>query len=134
MFVRAFDGYDWGNWDAFNFTAVPNALPSATIADHSVATGHWAQALSWLTYSDADGDPASSYQFIDGGTGAGSAQLWTPGTGYQAPGTYLTVAASDLGTVYIGGATATGTDLMFVRAFDGHDWGNWDPFTVTSHA
>ena len=33
---------------------------------------------SWISYSDADGNAATQYQFWDGGTGANSGYFWTP--------------------------------------------------------
>jgi hypothetical protein len=134
MWVRAFDGASWSAWDSFTFTATANHAPTATIADHSVVLNQWTQAQNWLSYSDADGNAATMYQFVDQGTGAGSGQFWTP-AGYLTAGpTPLTVAAADLPNVWVGGATTASTDAMWVRAYDGHDWSSWDPFTLTSHA
>ena len=45
----------------------------------------------------------------------------------------LTVAAADVSNVWVGGATAAGTDQMWVRAYDGHAWSAWDSFTLTAH-
>jgi hypothetical protein len=72
------------------------------------------------------------YQFIDGGSAAGSAQFWTPNGGYQAANTVLTVTPGDLHNVWVGGAAATGTEAMYIRAFDGTDWSDWAPFDLTS--
>lgn len=132
--VRAFDGGEWGHFDAFNFTSFVNRAPTVAVANQSMTLNTYAQAVNWVSWSDADGEVPAYFQFYDATATTGSARMWTPGGGYLADGAYLTVATGDIGSVYIGGAAAAGTDTMYVRAFDGHDWGNWDPFTVTSHA
>jgi hypothetical protein len=87
---------------------------------------------NWISYSDSNGDAATKYQFWDSGTGADSASFWTP-NGYVAPNTTLEVSAANLASVWVQGGSANGTDSMWVRAFDGHAWGNWDIFTLTTH-
>jgi hypothetical protein len=92
----------------------------------------WAQLKYWLSYSDADGNAATKYQFWDSGAGAGSASYWTT-NGYVTPNTTLEVSAVNLSSVWVQGGSANGTDSVWVRAFDGHEWGNWDVFTLTTH-
>ena len=43
MWVRAFDGTDWGDWEKFTFTTIPNTPPVATISDQSLHVNQWAQ-------------------------------------------------------------------------------------------
>jgi Ca2+-binding RTX toxin-like protein len=134
MWVRAFDGSEWGAWDAFNLSTIPNAPPVALVADHSVHVNEWAQVKSWLSYSDADGNAATKYQFWDGGTGTSSGYFWTPSNAHHAAGSAIEVAASDLGNVWVRGGTTGGSETMWVRAFDGTDWGAWDAFNLTTLA
>ena len=134
MWVRAFDGTDWGAWDAFTFTTVANTAPVATINDHSLQANQWSRVDSWISYSDANGNPATQYQFWDGGTGANSGYFWTPGNAHHAAGAAITVAAADLDDVWVRGGQAGGSETMWVRAFDGTDWGAWDAFTFTTVA
>src|SRR4051794_39391591 len=101
------------------------ATPVVSISDHTLNKDAWAQVKNWLSYSDADGDPAVTYQFWDSGTGADSAYFWTPTNAHVAANTTLEVAASDLADVLLRGGAANGTESMWVRAFDGHNWGNW---------
>src|SRR5262245_46452435 len=108
------------------------AAPVVTINDHTLNFNAWAQIKNWVSYSDADGNAAITYQFWDSGTGADSARYWTP-NGYLAPNTTLEISASDLSSVWVQGGNANGTDSMWVRAFDGHMWSNWDIFTLTTH-
>ena len=85
-----------------------------------------------LSYSDADGHPASQYQFWDGGGGASSAYFWTPGNSHWAAGIAIDVAAADLNNVWVQGGGATGAETMYVRAFDGIDWSAWHSYVLTT--
>ena len=46
----------------FTFTTLPNTPPVATINNHSLDTNEWSQVASWVSYSDADGNPAGQHQ------------------------------------------------------------------------
>jgi hypothetical protein len=130
MYVRAFDGHDWGSWDAFSYTTLPNNAPVATAGDHSLHTNEWSQVNSWVSYADADGNAATKYQFWDGGTGASSGYFWTPSNPHNPAGTAIEVLASELDQVWARGGAAVGDETMYVRAFDGMDWGAWDSFQL----
>ncbi|HMM88300.1 hypothetical protein [Bradyrhizobium sp.] len=132
LWVRAFDGTDWSNWDSFTFTTVPNTPPVATINDQTLHNNTWAQVSNWLSYSDANGDVATKYQFWDGGTGANSGYFWTPDNTHWSANTTVEVSAEDLANVWVRGGSATGSETLWVRAFDGTNWGNWDSFTLTT--
>jgi hypothetical protein len=131
MYVRAFDGTAWGNWDSFTLTST-NSAPAATISDHTLNAAEWAKVVNWTTTTDADGDAITKYQFWDGGGAANSGYFWTPTNSHWASGTAIEVPASDLGTVWVQAGTAGGSETMYVRAFDGSDWGAWDSFTFTT--
>jgi hypothetical protein len=132
MEVRVFDGIAWSAWDTFTLTTVVNTPPVATINDHTLNANQWAQIGNWISYSDANGNPATQYQFWDGGTAANSGYLWTPGNSHHPASTAITVAASDLANVWIRGGQAPGSEIMYVRAFDGSHWGAWDSFWLTT--
>ncbi len=132
LWVRAFDGSDWSTGDTFNLTTLPNNPPVATIADHSLHTNEWSRVDSWISYADADGNAATTYQFWDGGPAASSAYFWTPSNPQHAAGETITVAASDLANVWLRGGQAVGSETLWVRAFDGSDWSSWDTFNLTT--
>lgn len=133
MWVRAFDGTDWNNWDSFTFTTVPNHTMVATISDHRVDTNEWTQVKSSLSVSDADGDAINRYQFWDG-TGASSGGFWTPDNPHISAGSAITVAACDLNNVWLRGGQAAGSKTMWVCAFDDTDWSVWDSLTYAYRA
>jgi hypothetical protein len=136
--IRAFDGTEWSDWTGFNFTAQPNALPVATLESFGMFPNQWAQIDyplyngDGVHYSDADGDAPVYYQFMDSGNVPNGPKLWSVDGGFQAPGTVLTITAAETTEVYVGGSSAANTEIMYVRAYDGHDWGAWDPFYVSN--
>ena len=76
---------------------------------------------------------ATQYQFWYGDISRSAAKFWTPDSGYHPALNNLTVSATDVGNVWVGGGTAPGTETMWVRAFDGMNWSNWDSFQLTMH-
>jgi hypothetical protein len=133
IYVRASDGFDWGNWTSFTLTTLPNHAPTVAVNDHSLVVNGWSTVASWINYSDADSDPATQYQFWNGDSAPSAAKFWSPANGVQPAMNTLTVAAADVGNIWVGGATAAGHETMWVRAFDGSDWSNWDAFVLTIH-
>ena len=87
LWIRAFDGTDWGSWDTFTFTTIPNSPPVATISDQSLHVNQWTQVSTLLSYSDGNGDAATKYQFWDSGTSATSGYFWTPTNAHWAANT-----------------------------------------------
>ena len=131
MWVRAHDGVGWGAWDHFILTS-ENTPPVATIETQNRANNEWVPLPSILTTGDADGDAITQYQFYDAGSAADSGYFWTVDVGQRAADTYITVNAADLGTTWVRGGVAAGSELMWVRAFDGTEWSAWDPFNLNS--
>jgi hypothetical protein len=129
MWVRAFDGLAWSDWDAFTLTTEVNTTAVATINNQGTHNNEWTTVQGLLSTSDADGDAITQYQFYDSGAASGSGYFWTNDVGQRAADTTITVNAADLATTWVRGGSATGSETMWVRAFDGTDWGAWDAFT-----
>jgi hypothetical protein len=108
------------------------AAPVATINNQALQPNQWGQVNAWISYSDADGNPAVQYEFWDGGVAGNSGYFWTNSSTHHAAETSITVMASDIASVWVRGGAIAGSEQMFVRAFDGHDWGAWDQFTLTT--
>ena len=132
--MRAFDGTDWSAWDSFTFNTLANTPPVATINDHSLHTNEWSRVTNWISYSDADGNAATQYQFWDSGPASNSGYFWTPDNSHHAADTAITVAASDLNNVWVRGGAAGGSETMWIGAYDGTAWSAWDHFTLTTLA
>jgi hypothetical protein len=132
MYVRAFDGIEWGAWDSFTLTTQMNTAPVATVANHTVGRNQWVQMDTWLSYADANGHAAVQYEFWDGGVAGNSGYFYSNASEHHAADASIIVSAANLASVWIRGGAAAGTETMFVRAFDGYDWGAWDQFTLTT--
>jgi Peptidase M10 serralysin C terminal len=109
-----------------------NSPPVATINDQTIKFDKSANVVNWLTYSDADGNPATKYQFWDSGAATNSGYFSAPGVIHHPANTTLEVTASNLSKVKVHGGAVGGSETLWVRAFDGRDWGAWDTFTLTS--
>jgi Ca2+-binding RTX toxin-like protein len=134
LWVQVYDGKEWGAWDSFVLTttaAVANNKPVATIADRSLSANATVSASSLIAYSDADGDAATQYRFWDDGTASSSGYISVGGV-RQGTGANITVNAADLGGVLIRGGSAAGSETLWVQAYDGKEWGVWDPFILTT--
>lgn len=130
FWVRAFDGSDWSTWDSFVINATPNTPPVVTASNHQLHRNEWSRVESWVTYSDADTQAATQYEFWDDGTAASSSYFWTPGTAHHPAGAAITISASELHDVWIQGGQSLVSEKMWVRATDGTDWSVWHSFMV----
>jgi hypothetical protein len=132
MRVRAFDGELWSAWDDFTLITSPNDPPVALVSDHSLETGAWQRLDTWLTYVDANSHAATMFEFYDGGVGANSGYFYSSQNEHHAAGTTFSISAAQLSSVWLRGGAVPGTETMFVRAFDGFEWSQWDQFTLTT--
>jgi len=101
------------------------------LADHSLHDGSYSQLTSWVSYSDADGDPAAAYQFYDSGTAAVSAQFWTASGDSKRRIRRSRSPLPTWGVCGSGRRHVRHGRSMYVRAFDGADWGNWSSFNLS---
>ena len=104
-----------------------------TADDQNLQIGDAITVDSMVGVSDADGDTVTQYQFYDAGTAADSGYLWTVNGGQRAAGQYFTIASADLETVELRAGQAAGTDVMWVRGYDGTAWSEWDPFFLNTN-
>jgi hypothetical protein len=134
LYVQAYDGKAWGAWTSFTLTSsVPvNHAPVTTVANQSLTAGGTVSLSSVLNYSDSDSDAAVTYRFWDGGTDAASGYFAVSGNGHASPGVNIDVAAANLSSVVLHAGSVSGTETMWVQAYDGQAWGAWTSFTLTS--
>ena len=128
LWVRAFDGFVWSDWDAFTIT-VPNRAPSVTAGNQTVAKFAQPAANTLASATDPDNDAITAYQFWDGTAAANSGSFVVGGVA-QAALQNIDVTSAQLGsTVFRSGS---GADSLWVRANDGTTWSDWVNFTVTA--
>ncbi|NEU95284.1 hypothetical protein FNJ47_05430 [Bradyrhizobium sp. UFLA 03-164] len=133
LWVRAFDGQDWGTWKSFTVTAPVDHAPTVTASDVALSAGQTVQAGSLFSTSDVDpGDTPVSYQFWEGAGGANSGHFTIDGIN-QPANTAITVLANDLDHAsFVAGVNTI--DQLWVRASDGVLWSDWVQFNATSAA
>ena len=119
--------------DALGFNTTVNHAPVVTVADLTATARQSIAASSLFSVTDADGDTITKYQFWDGTAGGGH---FTVNGVTQGANQIIDVPAAQLAqTTFDVGA---GTDLLYVRAFDGKNWsvenGTWTSFHVSGVA
>ena len=141
LWVRASDGQEYGDWVSFTATTMAHALPGAnqlpvvTVGNLTAGHGQSYTGTQLVTASDADGDTITKYQFWDSGRGVGSGPDPTAGyfllNGQQEPENQaIEVTAAQLASITF--QTASGSNLLWARAYDGFAYGAWQSFTVTA--
>jgi hypothetical protein len=133
LYVRAYDGTQWGAWTLQTITTgeVPPVV-AVTTATPTILKNQTETLASVFSASDVDSsDPVTQYEVYFGNTG--NPPLGTVTLNGTAIGTQqiVNVGSSLSGLVYTGSAT-TGSDLLYVRAYDGTQWGAWTQQTITT--
>ncbi len=109
----------------FELDTPPTVVPSSV----SVSRGQSLAAASLFSAADADGDSITRFQFWDSTPDPASGHLVVDGLA-QAAGMAIEVTAAQLTVTSF--QSGSGTDKLWVRAFDGALWGAWQPFAVTA--
>ncbi|TWC00217.1 hemolysin type calcium binding protein [Bradyrhizobium macuxiense] len=122
LWVRANDGNAWSTWAQFNATQAP---PVVTASNFNIAPGASRAASSLFTTADPDGASIVTYGLWDT-DGHGH---WVVNGVTQATNAEIDVTAAQLAaTTYVGGS---GTDQLWVRAYDGNAWSTWALFKAS---
>lgn len=128
IWLRAFDGTAWGEWGAITLTAPTNLSPIVSAFDVTINGRARIPASNLFSVKDPDGDIITKYEFWDSTAGFGR---WFIDGAAQEENSRIQIDAADLGRVSFGGARS-GVDQVWVRAFDGVEWAEWKPWTVTT--
>ncbi|CAN7322707.1 matrixin family metalloprotease [Bradyrhizobium sp. LjRoot220] len=129
LWVRAFDGIEWSAWKAFDVNVAANRTPVVTAPDFTATHNQNIAASSLVSANDADGDTVTKYQFWDSTSGAASGHFVVGGAAQGASQNIDVTAAQLASTTFQSGS---GADDLWVRAFDGIGWGDWEAFRVTA--
>ncbi|RKF14046.1 hypothetical protein D6850_12795 [Roseovarius spongiae] len=127
LWVRAFDGADWSAWDQFQLTTADgNTTPVASVSDQTIALGGdpWRKLDAVLTVTDAEDDAITLYEVWDD---EGGDNWWADGGMVDASVGYQT---ADLSDIWFTRDAAPSEQTLWVRAFDGDQWGDWDAFEL----
>ena len=126
LYVRAFDGKAWGTWDSFILTTAA-AKPTATIDDQTIGTSAVRALDDVFVFSDPENDPLVKVEIYDA---SGASDNWL--VNGSAVNARMGLEVADTSTIsFIGDASAS-SQTMWIRAFEGTDWSDWDSFTLTT--
>jgi Ca2+-binding RTX toxin-like protein len=127
--VRAFDGQNWSDWKSFTVKAV-DAAPIVTGASVTAAKGEAFTLSSLYTASDTDvGDTVTKIQVVDTTAAPDSGYLIVDGVARPA-NKVITLTADQIAEA--GFQSASGTDTLRIRAFDGQLWSAWQTISVSA--
>ena len=134
FWVRAYDGTDWSDWTSATLTTTGgvNTAPVTNIANQTLLANEWVRVNDLISYSDANGDAAVTYEFWDSGAASDSGYFWTPDNPQHNANVAITVDAADINDVWLRGGTSAGSETIWLRAFDGEDWSEWTSATLTT--
>ena len=104
-----------------------NDAPAVSAVDATVLLGGTLAASALFSVFDEDGTAPAQYELWDSTAGNGR---WTVGGVEQ--GVNVAIALADLGDVEFAAAAATGSDLVWARAYDGEAWSAWKSWTINS--
>ncbi|MEM7213557.1 MAG: hypothetical protein AAF479_17020, partial [Pseudomonadota bacterium] len=126
LWVRAHDGEGWSEWDSFELITLANEAPVVTIANQTLGKGVWEELSDVISVFDQEGDTIQKYELWDSD---GSNSWWADGGYVDAQTGYIT---SDLSDVRFQGDVTSGSQTLWVRAFDENTWGEWHSFELVT--
>ena len=131
IWAQAYDGYAWSTWASFTVAAVTNVAPIASVQNLAPGKGTtFIAGASLFTVTDPDDANMAKYRFFDGTAGNGCFQL---NGDDQVELKNIEINASDLANFRFRTSTS-GSDVLWVQAFNGTAWSAWKTFTVAAPA
>lgn len=128
LWVRAFDGTNWGAWAQFSVDTT-NYAPTVTVSDITATKGQSFAVASLFTVNDVNGDAIAGYQVWDSSNDPSSGYFAINGV-KQASGVAIDLTPDQLAAASF--QTQSGTDTLWIRATDGSAWGDWKQLTVSA--
>ncbi len=126
--LQVFDGTDWSPWVSWIMTTIPNHAPVASASNNNVVTNASVLASNLFSATDADNDAITQYRFWDSAGGG----FFTLGGTPQQSQQNIPVSAAALPTLNYVGGSVTGSETVWVQAYDDFDWGPWTSWTMTT--
>ncbi|MGR3434175.1 MAG: hypothetical protein ACU0CO_04690 [Shimia sp.] len=128
LWVQANDGWNDSAWDSFTLrTTSTNAAPVIDVADQTRLPGEWVPLADVLVFADDAMDAPTAIEIWDD---EGAHSWRTEGLASvdasAGAGGYFTVDFEE--TAFQADADQT----LWVRAFDGQAWSEWDSFAITA--
>src|SRR5262245_8424748 len=127
LWVQVYDGTAWSAWQEFHLTPPVNHAPVATASDFAATHNQNIAASSLFSVTDSDGDAITQYQLWDSTSDPASGH-WVVGGVAQGTNQNINVSAAQLSSTTF--QSGSGSDDLWVRAFDGTTWSSWTEFHV----
>ena len=105
-----------------------NQAPIVTVDDQVLASGSDVALADLLQVVDPDADEIALYEIWDS---VGASNVSVSGASVDASAGYT---VSDLSDVRVQADAEAGSQVLWVRANDGAEWGSWDTFELTTIA
>ncbi|MDA9208817.1 hypothetical protein N9P03_01290 [bacterium] len=127
LWMKVYDGHHWSAWQSFTLTTTPNSAPVVDVEDQFVFVGDEPiSAGDFVSTSDADGDEIIGFNLWDS---EGDHSWQVNGIGVDATRGYR---VSSLDDVSIAPDQDVGSQTLWVRAYDGSAWSEWDSFLLVT--
>jgi hypothetical protein len=127
--VQVWDGVNWSNIATANM-ATGNSRPTLTVRNGVTDVLQRVFISGQFTYFDADGDPATTYTFMDMDVSSSSGYFELFGA-RQPSGVFFTINANQLGGLrYRGGEIPGSSEQIQMTVFDGYSTSNLATFTM----
>jgi len=121
------DGTQTG-WQRIDVSTLDHT-PVVSAAAYTATHGQNIAVAGLFSVTDGDGDTVTAYQFWDSTFDASSGH-WVVGGVAQAPGQAISVTAAQFTTATF--QSGSGSDDLWVQAYDGISWGAWTEFHVNA--
>jgi parallel beta-helix repeat protein len=130
FYARANDGTAWGAWQEIKLSTLAlqdaaNMVPCVLIESMVLETGTAVRLAESVRGFDGDGDAITHYRVLIGDPGEGGAHLVVNGQSYDGSSGAVTLTASAFRNATVSGASGPLSEIMWVMAFDGHQWSDW---------
>jgi hypothetical protein len=129
LWVRAFDGSEWSSWREFHVNAPVNHALVVTAPDFAASHNQNIAPSALFSVTDGDGDTITKYQFWDS-TADPTSGHWVVSGVAQGAFQAIDVSAAQLAQTTF--QSGSGSDDLYVWAFDGFDWSAWKEFHVNA--
>ena len=130
LWARVSDGQDFSSWQKFTVTAPVDAAPVIAVGDTVCRQTTRLRFPRCFQPTIPDGDKITKYQLWDSTSDATGGHFMVNGQ-VQSTGAPIEVSANPLTATFVTGALGT-TDDLWIRAFDGINWGSWYEFQVST--
>ena len=129
LYIQSYDGASSSPWDSFTFTTLGGtAQPIGSLGDQTLQAGSRINLSDFVSPYDSDGDTITWFN-IWNSTGINNFQV--KNLEVDATSGHMILGGS-LGNASLVGDNSASEQTMFIQAYNGTSWSNWDSFILTT--